>query len=94
MATQLAYSISRLAVYKEERELYEGHLKWMRIEESTLERAKTEGLEVGLAKGKEEGKTEAKKAIARLLLAQGMELEAVCKITGMAKEELIEGSLV
>lgn len=54
----------------EEREAYEAHLKWLRIEANTLkkyeakgfneglEKGREEGLEKGLEKGREEGRTE------------------------------------
>ncbi|WP_123662075.1 hypothetical protein [Candidatus Cardinium hertigii] len=39
----------------EERTLYEGHLKWLWVEENTVKKAKNEGKEEGIQIGKEEG---------------------------------------
>jgi len=40
---------------KEEREFYEDHLKWLRIEASYLKKAEQKGIEKGLEKGLKEG---------------------------------------
>ncbi len=43
----------------EEREAYENHLKWLRIESNTLKKSeqkgREEGIEIGIEKGKIEG---------------------------------------
>jgi predicted transposase/invertase (TIGR01784 family) len=39
----------------EERDAYEGHLKWLRIEANTLKKAESKGVEKGIAIGKNEG---------------------------------------
>ena len=46
--------------------------------------ARDKGLEEGEAKGKAEGKAE----IARAMLAEGMELALIIKLTGLSAEEL------
>jgi len=87
--------LTHVSLNKEEREIYEGHLKWMRIEESTLQKireeglaeGKAEGLAEGLAAGKAENYRE-KLDIARDLLNQGMDMKSVCKITKVLKEDI------
>jgi predicted transposase/invertase (TIGR01784 family) len=39
----------------EERDAYEGHLKWLRMEANTLKKAESKGVEKGIAIGKNEG---------------------------------------
>lgn len=82
----------------EEREAYENHLKWLRIETNTLKKYEAKGLEEGLAKGLEkgraeglekgraEGKEEIAMELAKELLIEGMSLEKVCKLTKLKKE--------
>ena len=84
--------LTHTSLNKEEREQYEGHLKWMRIEESTLERAKEESKEEGRAEGLAKGlerEMKVRREIASDLLSQGMQIAVVCKITGLLKEELL-----
>jgi predicted transposase/invertase (TIGR01784 family) len=66
----------------EEREAYESHLKWLRLEASTLKKYE--------AKGFMEGKAEGKIEIAKELLIEGMALEKVVKITKLAPEVVTE----
>lgn len=88
----------------EEREAYEEHLKWLRIEANTLKKyeakgfaeGKAEGLAEGEAKGEakgiekgvEKGKKEEKKEIARGLLAQGVDIGVISSATGLSIEEI------
>ncbi|MCE3231714.1 MAG: hypothetical protein K0R52_1642 [Alphaproteobacteria bacterium] len=66
----------------EEREAYESHLKWLRLEASTLKKYE--------AKGFMEGKAEGKIEIAKELLIEGIALEKVVKITKLAPEVVTE----
>ncbi len=78
---------------EEEREVYEGQLKWLRIEANTLKKYEAKGFEEGIAVGKAEGKAEGiavgkaegmeEKAlkVAKELIVKGMTLEEVCRIT-------------
>ncbi len=83
----------------EEREAYEGHLKWLRIEANTLKKYETkgfsEGWDKGIAKGKAEGIAEGAKhaaaQIAQNVLSQGMNIQQVQAITGLSIQEI--GSL-
>ena len=64
----------------EEREAYEDHLKWLRIEANTVKKAE--------AKGRAEGKAEAKKETALAMLLEGSDLDFVTKITKLTFEEI------
>jgi predicted transposase/invertase (TIGR01784 family) len=76
----------------EEREAYEDHLKWLRVEANTLKKAeakgkaegKIEGLEEGLEKGKNERNTE----IARKMLLKGHTVEDISELTNLSVEEI------
>lgn len=71
----------------EERDLYEGHLKWIRTEASALRTTEIKAK----AEGKAEGKDEKAREIAKLLLQEEMSLELICKITGL--NESVVGEL-
>ncbi|MES2214916.1 MAG: hypothetical protein V4485_02720 [Pseudomonadota bacterium] len=60
----------------DERNLYEDHLKWMRIEANTLK------------KSREEGKIEARYEIAKNMLASRMSTEGAATLTGLSLEEV------
>ena len=75
----------------EEREAYEEHLKWLRMENSALRKHETRWFE----EGKEEGKAEEKKNmalekknIARMMLQEGMDIQKISKITGLTVDEI------
>ncbi|RZI45732.1 Rpn family recombination-promoting nuclease/putative transposase [Candidatus Finniella inopinata] len=76
----------------EERELYESHLKWLRVEANTLRKYEakgfTEGKAEGIEEGKAEGETTAKLAIAHKLLESGMEQRMVSQITGLSLNQI------
>ena len=73
---------------EEERELYEDHLKWLRIEANTLkktaEKALAEGISIGEARGIEKGveKTSIN------MLKQKLEDKLICSVTGLSLEEI------
>jgi len=89
---------------EEERELYEDHLKWLRIEANTLkktaEKAREEGIaegisigeargiEKGIEKGREEGETKKAIEIAKAMLLDGDSIEKISKITGLTVKEI------
>ena len=89
---------------EEERELYEDHLKWLRIEANTLkkatEKAKEEGIVQGISIGKQEGisigeargieKGETKKAIeiAKAMLIKNKPMEEIVEFTSLTVEEI------
>jgi predicted transposase/invertase (TIGR01784 family) len=70
----------------EEREIYEGKLKWLRIEANTLKKYEE--------KGREEGKKSKAIDIACSLLKQGLAIEQISEATGLSEKELknLEGS--
>ncbi len=89
---------------EEEREAYEDHLKWLRIETNSLKKAKAEGLaegkvegkaegiEVGMEKGKvlgiEEGVIKGKLEIAKNLIAKGFDEKTILELTGLTVQEV------
>lgn len=81
----------------EEREAYENHLKWLRIEANTLKKAeekghekgREEGREEGLKIGIEEGRRTEKREIALALIKQNFSVDQISQITGMSEEEII-----
>lgn len=64
----------------EEREVYEGQLKWLRDETSTLEKR----FEKGRAAGREEGALET----AKNLLDLGVPIEVIAQATGLSKKQI------
>lgn len=64
----------------EERELYEGHLKWLRIEASTLRKAED--------KGREEGREAERIEIAKNLWAQHCDVNMISTCTGLSVEAI------
>ncbi|WP_342271869.1 Rpn family recombination-promoting nuclease/putative transposase [Candidatus Tisiphia endosymbiont of Parasteatoda lunata] len=64
----------------EEREAYEDHLKWLRIEANTLKKQ----LEKGIAKGREEGII----AIAKEMLLNNEPMEKIIKYTKLSKSQI------
>ena len=83
---------------EEERELYEDHLKWLRIEANTLkktaEKALAEGISIGesrgIEKGIEEGENRKAIEIALNLLHQNLPLDVISSATGLSHAELAE----
>ncbi|MES2198756.1 MAG: Rpn family recombination-promoting nuclease/putative transposase [Chlamydiota bacterium] len=76
--------LTTASLNKEEREIYEGHLKWLRVEFSTIKKAKADSKAEGLAEG------EAKKAkeIARNLLKIGTSIPTIAAVSGLSEEEI------
>jgi len=65
---------------EDEREAYEDHLKWLRIETNTLKKMRAEGVAEGEARGKAERDIE----IAKNLLIQNIPLDTISKATGLS----------
>ena len=74
----------------EERDLYEDHLKWLRIEANTLEKRFRQGIEKGREEGKEEGKEEKKIEIAQNLLNMNLDTNQIVEATGLSREKILE----
>ena len=85
---------------EEEREAYEEHLKWLRIEMNTLKKAEAKGREEGREEGRAEGRAEGKAEglaegekkrnleIARNLLSKGVDIKLISETTGLTEEEI------
>lgn len=71
-----------------EREAYEEHLKWFRIEASTLKKAEAKAREEGIEIGETIG--EEKKAIemARKMLAKARPIKEIIEFTGLTLEQI------
>lgn len=65
---------------EEEREAYEEHLKWLRIEANTLKKYE--------AKGFQKGKAERNIEIALNMLKKGISVDTICEVTGLSSSEL------
>ena len=72
----------------EEREAYEDHLKWLRIETNTIKnyeqrgevRGREEGIQIGEARGKAE--------LIKMMIAKGQSVDTIAQITGLSVEEV------
>ena len=85
---------------EEERELYEDHLKWLRIEANTLKKAtekalaegisigKQEGISIGEARGIEKGETKKAVEIAKAMLTKNKPMEEIVEFTGLTVKEI------
>jgi predicted transposase/invertase (TIGR01784 family) len=72
----------------EERDAYESHLKWLRIEANTLRKYEAKGFEEGMEKGIEKGREEEKVKIASSLLKMGLDIRSISESTGLSIEEV------
>ena len=68
----------------EERDFYEDHLKWLRIEANTLKKTLEDGIEIGEARGEARGKEE----VAKNLLKAGIALDLISNATGLSIEKI------
>lgn len=68
----------------EEREVYEGRLKWYRMELSALEFVEKRGMKRGL----EQGHLEKSRAIAKNLKSKGFDIAVIVETTGLTEEEI------
>ena len=81
---------------EEERNAYEEHLKWFRMESSSLEKAEEKaekrghknGLEEGRKEGHKEGEKKKSIEIARLMLKKGLASEDIAEMTGLTEAEI------
>ena len=74
----------------EEREAYDDHLKWLRIETSTLKKYEQKGLEKGRIEGRAEGRTERNRELALKMLAGNMDDAAILGLLDITPNELDE----
>ena len=76
--------VSVMSLTAEEREAYESHLKWIRMETSALKKREEEGFMAGLIEGEDKGKKE----VARQLKQASVPIELIVKATGLTEEEI------
>jgi predicted transposase/invertase (TIGR01784 family) len=74
---------------EDERDAYEGHLKWLMIEANTVRKAELRGIEKGREEGREEGREAEKRLIALNLLSKGLDANSISEATGLAIEEIL-----
>lgn len=72
----------------EEREIYEGKLKWLRIEANTLKKYEEKGREEGLEKGRKEGEKRKSIEIAHRMLKRNRPIEEIIEDTGLTNGEV------
>ena len=73
---------------QEEREAYEDHLKWMRIEASGIKKAASDALAEGIELGKAEGRSEEKIAMIQGMLKAGISIDSIMDISGVSREQI------
>jgi len=64
----------------EERDAYEDHLKWLRVETNTLKKMKEEG--------KAEGRVEGKAELIKIMLNNGINIDIISKQIGLSIDEI------
>ncbi|EPI2027138.1 hypothetical protein ACSYON_004363 [Vibrio vulnificus] len=62
--------------------------KFMTVAEQLEARGREQGLQQGLQKGRQEGEQEAKVAIAKKMLATGLDKALISETTGLSEQEL------
>ena len=76
-----------------ERDAYEDHLKWLRIQANSLEKIRedslAEGIEQGIEQGIERGKAEEKLILAKNMLIDGESIEKISRYTGLSTAKII-----
>ena len=72
----------------EERESYEEHLKWLRIEANTLKKYEAKGFAEGKIEGKIEGIQETLLLVATKMFGQGASIQHIALVTGFSHEEI------
>ena len=72
----------------EEREAYEDHLKWLRIESNTIRNYEQRGEIRGKAEGKAEGRVERNIEIAKKMLSKNHSISDISDLTGLSPEEI------
>jgi len=79
---------------EEERELYEDHLKWLRIEANTLkktaEKAKEEGIAEGIFIGEAKGIERRNIEVAINMIKQKLDNKLISSVTGLTLEEILK----
>ena len=75
-----------------EREAYEEHLKWFRIEASTLKKAEAKaearGIEIGEARGEARGEEKKSLEMAKKMLTKSRPIDEIIEFTGLSLEQI------
>ena len=77
----------------EEREAYEDHLKWLRIETNTLKKAKEDGVKEGIEKGIAIGEAISNEKIEKIainMLKQNLANSLMYSVTSISKEQILK----
>ena len=82
----------------EEKEAYDDHLKWLRIETNTLknyeqkglEKGRAEGEQIGIAKGEQIGINKRNREVALKMIEKDKEDDEILELTGLTRNELNE----
>jgi predicted transposase/invertase (TIGR01784 family) len=83
--------MDQMNLVPQERDLYDGHLKWLWTEAAALKTVFDEGEAIGIERGREEGSQLKALEIAKAMLAKGMDVKIVSDLTGLPMDE-IQGS--
>ncbi|MCC8483971.1 MAG: Rpn family recombination-promoting nuclease/putative transposase [Rickettsia endosymbiont of Labidopullus appendiculatus] len=75
---------------KEERDSYEEHLKWLRIEANTLKKARREGREEGRVEGIQIGEARGEAKLIKMMIENGNSIEEIAKITKLSVAKITE----
>lgn len=75
---------------EEERELYEDHLKWLRIEANTLKKTTEKAKEEGIAEGIEKGIEKRNIEVAINMIKQKLDNKLISSVTGLTLEEILK----
>lgn len=77
---------------EDEKEGYESHLKWLRIQTNTIKKyeqhARAEGEAEGEVRGEARGRTEEKREIVKKLIKLGIAMDVVIQSTGLSRGEV------
>jgi predicted transposase/invertase (TIGR01784 family) len=73
---------------EEERQAYEDHLKWLRMETSAIKKYEGQRFAEGKAEGIAEGKAERDREIASSMLTEGVDTKLIAKVTGLSESEI------
>ncbi|PRX35583.1 putative transposase/invertase (TIGR01784 family) [Orenia metallireducens] len=76
--------LDTIGLTKEEREVYEARLKWLRDEEMALKKAERKGMERGIERGIEKGIEK----IVKSMLEKGIGVEEIIQMTDLDKESV------
>jgi predicted transposase/invertase (TIGR01784 family) len=85
-------SLNTLSLDKEEREIYDARLKWLRDESASLQKAhekgKQAGLEEGIEQGIEQGMHLKSAEIAKKMLTKNMPIDLIAETTDLGTAEI------